>query len=167
MASADFPPPLGGGISPGQCPTCRFAPSGSTVTVDDSGASLVLACSPAALGLTASSCSYGRRFASALSEFPYGLTPGFRFGCRHLPVGDLSPREVRHLPDTLGQAFQPAGSGDFPVARTRSRGWKAPCTGRLESLPYIIVVIAGAGAGVVDGTKRNGVTRSRKWPSRI
>lgn len=100
MASADFPPPLSHGISPGQYRTCPFAPSGSTVTVDDSGASLVLACSPAALGLTASSCSYGRSFASALSELPGGLTPGFRFGCRHLPVGDLSPREVRHLPDT-------------------------------------------------------------------
>src|ERR1039457_1425903 len=110
MASADFLPPLGDGISPGQCPTCRFAPSGSTVTVDDSGASLVLACSPAALGLTASSCSYGRRFASALSEFPYGQTPGFRFGCRHLPVGDLSPREVRHLLDTRAPFSKPNGA---------------------------------------------------------
>jgi hypothetical protein len=39
-------------------------------------------------------------------------------------------------PPEVGQAFQPAGSGDFPVARTVPRGWKTPLTGRLESLPY-------------------------------
>ena len=37
----------------------------------------------------------------------------------------------------VGQAFQPAGSGDFQVAGGRPWGWKAPLTGRLESLPYM------------------------------
>ena len=40
-ASADFPGPLSPGISLGQCQTCPLAPSGSTVIVDDSWASLV------------------------------------------------------------------------------------------------------------------------------
>jgi hypothetical protein len=44
------------------------------------------------------------------------LAPGFRFGCRHLPVGDLSPREVRHLPDTLAQTFLSAVSRVFQPA---------------------------------------------------
>src|SRR3974390_3025501 len=35
----------------------------------------------------------------------------------------------------VGQAFQPAGSGDFPVASSGARGWKPPCTGMLENLP--------------------------------
>jgi predicted GH43/DUF377 family glycosyl hydrolase len=36
------------------------------------------------------------------------------------------------------QAFQPAGAGDFPVARFGGTpDWKVRCTGRLESLPYV------------------------------
>ena len=101
MASADFPPPLSGGISLGQCRPCPFVPSGSTCAVDDSWASLVLACSPAVARLTASSCSYGRRFASGpLGESLAVPTWPFGYGCRHHPVGDLSPQEVRHLPGT-------------------------------------------------------------------
>ncbi len=107
MASADFRWPLSLRISPGQYRPYRFAPSGSTVTVDDYWALLILACSPAALGLTASSCSYGRRFASALSELPCGLAPGFSFGCRHLPRrGPFTPK---------GSA--PAGHTSAPVLR--------------------------------------------------
>ena len=40
-------------------------------------------------------------------------------------------------PGSVGQVFQPAGSGDFPVVGMPPRGWKAPLTGRLESLPYL------------------------------
>jgi hypothetical protein len=47
----------------------------------------------------------------------------------------------------VGQAFQPAGSGDFPVAGTPTRGWKAPPTGRLESLPYLVIGTAGRDSG--------------------
>ncbi|PWU20267.1 MAG: hypothetical protein C5B50_04380 [Verrucomicrobia bacterium] len=40
----------------------------------------------------------------------------------------------------VGQAFEPAGSGGFPAPGTPhlrgTRRWKAPLTGRLESLPY-------------------------------
>ena len=45
-ASADFPRPLGLGISLGQYRPFPSAPSGSTCAVNDSRASLVLACSP-------------------------------------------------------------------------------------------------------------------------
>ena len=114
MASADFPEPLGSGISLGQCQPCPFTPSGSTVAVDDSGALLVLACSPAAFGLTASSCPYGRRFASGpFAPVPYGSSLTFGYGCRHLPVGDLSPREGRHLLGTRAASRQSAAI--FPV----------------------------------------------------
>src|SRR5579859_7154527 len=133
MASADFPPLLSSGISLGQYRTCPFAPSGSTVTVDDSGASRMLACSPAALGLSASSCSYSRRFASALSELPCGLTPGFRFGCRHLPVGDLSPQEVRHLPDTRARPSSAAET--HPRRLPPTSMVRAPC-GQLHLLAF-------------------------------
>ena len=121
MASADFPEPLGPGISLGQCRPCPFTPSGSTVTVDDSRASLMLACSPAAPGLTASSCSYGRRFASGpFAPVPYGSNLTFSYGCRHLPVGDLSPREVRHLPGTRAPACcRPEVRASGPVAFPR------------------------------------------------
>jgi dipeptidyl aminopeptidase/acylaminoacyl peptidase len=43
----------------------------------------------------------------------------------------------------VGQAFQPAGAGDFPVAGQGARGSKASCTGRLESLPYTAASFAG------------------------
>jgi hypothetical protein len=46
-------------------------------------------------------------------------------------------------PGRVGQAFQPAGSGDFPVAGNIPWGWKAPLTGRLESLPYLTMRTAG------------------------
>ncbi len=37
----------------------------------------------------------------------------------------------------VGQAFQPASAGDFPVARFGGTpDWKVRCSGRLESLPY-------------------------------
>ena len=40
------------------------------------------------------------------------------------------------------QVFQPAGEGDFPVARARAsartRNWKVPRTRRLESLRYTV-----------------------------
>ena len=52
----------------------------------------------------------------------------------------------------VGQAFQPAGSGDFPVAGTPSRGWKAPPTGRLESLPYQeVLTLAFCAAVILSG----------------
>ena len=70
-ASADFLRPLSPRISLGQCRPFPFAPSGSTCAVDDSGASLVLACSPAVARLAARSCSYGRRFASG----PFAWVP--------------------------------------------------------------------------------------------
>ena len=56
----------------------------------------------------------------------------------HCPqaVPDLAPRYV-------GQAFQPAGFGDFLFAGGLPWGWKAPLTGRLESLPYLVTRIAG------------------------
>jgi hypothetical protein len=40
------------------------------------------------------------------------------------------------LPSSVGQAFQPAGSQDFPVLCSRMGDWKVALTGRLESLPY-------------------------------
>ena len=127
MASADFPGPLGPGISLGQCRPCPFTPSGSTVTVDDSGASRVVACSPAALGLTASSCSYGRRFASGpFAPVPYGSNLTFGYGGRHLPVGDLSPREVRHLPGTRPRLARVAARNPPPRATRPGASRKRP-----------------------------------------
>jgi len=40
-------------------------------------------------------------------------------------------------PDSLGQAFQPAGERDFPAPRQHPGDWKVTGTGGLESLPYL------------------------------
>src|SRR5207237_4667613 len=55
----------------------------------------------------------------------------------------------------VAQAFQPAGSGDFRVARPWSTGLESPVTGRLESLPYI--QIPGSEQFIIS-TLRLGVT---------
>jgi hypothetical protein len=93
-ASADFPRPLSPGISLGQCRPCPLTPSGSTVIVDDSWASLVLACSPPMTGLAASSCSYGRRFASSpFAPVPYGSSLAVRLRLLSSPRrGPFTPR---------------------------------------------------------------------------
>ena len=115
MASADFSSLLSEEISLGQCRACPCVPSGSACAVDDSWASRVLACSPAVARLTASSCSYGRRFACGpLGESLAVPTWPFGYGWRHHSVGDLSPREVRHLPGTRAPAHSGRGTGIVP-----------------------------------------------------
>ena len=61
-----------------------------------------------------------------------------------MPEGGYTGRGGRHhrfracsyaVAIQVGQAFEPAGEGDFPAAW--SRGWKAPLTGSLERLPYV------------------------------
>jgi hypothetical protein len=109
-ASADFPRPLSPGISLGQCRPCPLTPSGSTVTVDDSWASLVLACSPPMTGLAASSCSYGRRFASS----PFAP----------VPCGSSLAVRLRLLSSPRRGPFTPRGSA--PARRTRDALPRAP-----------------------------------------
>ena len=110
-----------------------------------SWASWVLAHSPPTSCLTAHLCSFGR----ALASRPFAPPPcGDDLAVRlrlapQAPGGNLSSRKDRHLPGTLGQAFQPAGFGDFLVAGGLPCGWKAPLIGRLESLPYLVTRIAG------------------------
>jgi hypothetical protein len=76
-------------------PTSAIAPltpSGSTVIVDDSRASRVLACSPPAPGLSASSCSYGQRFASGpFAPVPHGSSLTFATVVVISPSGTFYP----------------------------------------------------------------------------
>jgi len=124
MTSADFPSPLSDGISLGQCRPCPFAPSGSTCAVDDSGASLILACSPAVARLTARSCSYGRRLASG----PFARVP-----CgSHLTVRLRLSSSPRRGP------FTPQGSA--PARHTKDAFHRVPLWAerigdRVESVP--------------------------------
>ena len=57
-----------------------------------------------------------------------------------LPRGENSPKAHSHckpLHGTVGQAFQPAGTPDFPVRCFEGTGdWKVVGTGRQECLPY-------------------------------
>ena len=75
------------------------------------------------------------------------------------------PAMLIMAPGCVGQAFQPAGSGDFPVAGTPSWGWKAPLTGRLESLPYLIMRAAvGQPEGLPEGSRRSPGFGGRRPP---
>jgi len=78
-----------------------------------------------------------------LESLPYELKASLRYEC---PLLRIAP-SFRPVRSDVGQAFQPAGSADFPVRRNarlfRCRGMPAPSwgltvpgTGRLESLPY-------------------------------
>ena len=126
MAAADFPRLLSPGISLGQCQTCPLAPSGSTCAVDNSGASLFLANSPAVARLTAGSCSYGRRFASG----PFARVPcGSRLAVR-LRLS-LSPRRVPFTPIGLAPARHTRAG--FPACRFTGLSSPVHLSWRLES----------------------------------
>jgi hypothetical protein len=49
-------------------------------------------------------------------------------------------------PGLVGQAFRPAGSWGFLAPRVKSGDWKVAGTGRLESLPYLIMRAAAFAA---------------------
>ena len=121
MASADSLQPLGQRVSLGQCRPCPFAPSGSTGAVDDSRASLVLACSPPLARLAARSCSYGRRFASGpFAWVPCGSHLAVRLRLSPSPRrGPFTPRgsaPARHTSAGVlaGLAHPNVGTAPFP-----------------------------------------------------
>ena len=57
-------------------------------------------------------------------------------------------------PGPVGQAFQPAGSWGFLAPRVRPGGWKVAGTGRLESLPYLLMRTAAMRRAELDGNAR-------------
>src|SRR5262249_22274312 len=64
-------------------------------------------------------------------------------------AGDFAQRRPRprRRPPTVAQAFQPAGSRDFPVPFWIGTGdWKVARTRRLESLRYMLIPRAAAKA---------------------
>ena len=67
-------------------------------------------------------------------------------------------------PGHVGHAFQPAGEWGFPAPRLPPGDWKVARTGRLESLPYVIMRIAGARAGARPPVRVAGPSQ-RKPPS--
>jgi hypothetical protein len=87
-------PPLSRGSSPQvRCRIFPLAPSGSTWCVsDDFWASLFPASSPPAPGLTAGSCSYGRRFATRFFQLHLAATP-----CVSLRLSSSTPSRSFHL----------------------------------------------------------------------
>src|ERR1039457_6773882 len=86
-ASADFSSALTEEISPGKVQTLfPRAVWLYLMRLDDFWASLYRASLPPAPGLTASSCSYGREFASRFFRLsPRGCALRFGYGCRHRP----------------------------------------------------------------------------------
>ena len=87
-------PTLSRGSSPQvRCKIFPLAPSGSTWCVsDDFWASLFPASSPPAPGLTAGSCSYGRKFATRFFQLHLAVTP-----CASLRLSSSTPSRSFHL----------------------------------------------------------------------
>ncbi len=85
--------------------------------ISGSWASCLLAHSPPTSCLTAHLCSFGRAFAFhpfAPAPCEDDLAVRLRL-TPQVPGGNLSSLQTRPLPGTLAQAFQPAGSRNFPV----------------------------------------------------
>ena len=55
--------------------------------------------------------------------------------------------------DYVGQAFQPAGEWGFPAPRPTPGDWKVARTGRLESLPYVMMRTAVTQTVMQHGVK--------------
>ena len=94
------PPPLSRRRSPQvRCRIFPFAPTGSTRCVSDDFRALLFPASlPPAPGLTAGSCSYGRRFATRFLQW---LHLAFRYGCRHrLRLAPFIQRDSAHAGHT-------------------------------------------------------------------
>jgi hypothetical protein len=83
-----------------------------------------------------------------LDEFPHLDREDWFRGRRHaqsfMPspgTGNRKHASPGRRHDHVGQAFQSAGEGDFPVARKPPRGLKAPPTARLESPSNMLPVL--------------------------
>ena len=93
-ASADFPPPLSGGISPGQCLFCPLAPLGSTACRQWFLGFVFASTLAPAPCLSAHSCSCGRTFAfHPFAPAPCGDDLAVRLRlASQAPGGNLSSR---------------------------------------------------------------------------
>src|SRR5580692_5101101 len=95
--------------------------------LDDLWASLFRASLPPAPGLTASSCSYGREFASRFFRLsPHGCALRFGYGCRHRPrLAPFIQLDSAHA----GHTPQPAFSRLDPLERGSAARIGRPLTG--------------------------------------
>src|SRR6266568_3149583 len=168
MASADSPP-LSRRGSP-RVTVCSFRSRlwALQSAISGSWASCLLAHSPPTSCLTAHLCSFGRTFAShPFAPPPCGDDLAVRLRLApQAPGGNLSSRQTRPLPGTLAQAFQPAGSRNFPVPRAswpvRIGDWKVPRTRRQECPRYSVglhVTIGEAGKTQTGAPTKRGSGR--------